>query len=736
MEKKKNEKLSKTVDTVSWSVSAILRSVARALGTLLLIFITTGLLFTCIFAFYVKSSLSMDLTVSIEDFERTLTSTIYYVDKETGEEVVMANLYDEKNTVWVDYQMIPRYMEYAAVAIEDHRFYQHKGVDWYRTVGAFGNMFLGMKDTFGGSTITQQLLKNLTQYDDVTVQRKLLEIFRALELERNYSKEQIITWYLNQINLGGTIYGVGAAAQTYFGKEVWELSLAECASIIGITNNPSRYNPFISREANKTRQETILKVMYERGYITQDEYIRAVNEKLVFVRAENEVYEQEIRSYYVDAVIRDVTRDLQERLGVSENVAFKMLYGGGLQIQACIDPDIQEIVDNLYEHPDLLPKGWSYTTQQLQSAIVIMDPYQGNIVALSGGVGEKTENLNFCRATLAQRSPGSSFKPLAVYGPAYDLGKITQNTLVNDAAGIRLMGTTWFPVNADWGYSGVMTIRDALRLSKNTVAAQTLDVLGLDHSYDYLANRLGFKNSLVLSNQYNQTDIAYSPLSLGQLTNGVTVRQMAQGYTAFANDGVFTYGRTYYRITNFDGKTILENAPQQSNAFQQETARNITDMLVNAVNWGTGTEAILPNMMVAGKTGTTSDNWDRYFVGYTPYYLAAVWTGYDRPVSMSFSGNPATQIWRNIMGQIHEDLDYRAFPAPSSRGNNTGVFGASFTPSPSPSTAVEAPDDTGADTDPPSDTTPEPITPVVTPDPTPEPLPPDPPVQVTLPPGI
>ena len=734
MDKKANSKFSKAVDAASWSIGGIMRAAARILGTLLLVFITTGLLFTCIFALYVKNSLSTDMKISMEDLEITLTSSIYYLDKSTGQYELLTTLYDEKNTIWVDYPMIPSYMEYAAVAIEDHRFYEHKGVDWYRTVAAFGNMFFGMKDTFGGSTITQQLIKNLTGNTDATVKRKLLEIFSAIELEKNYSKEQIVTWYLNQIFLGRGCYGVGSASQTYFGKEVWELSLAECASIIAITNNPSRYDPFISRESNKSRQETILNRMYELGYITQTEYYKAINEELPFKRAENEAYEPEIRSYYVDTIIEDVLRDLQERLGVSQNVAHRLLYGGGLQIYACIDMEIQQIVDNLYEHPELLPQSWGYTSQQLQSAIVIMDPYYGDILALSGGVGEKNQNLIFDRASYAQRPPGSAFKPLAVYGPALDLGLITQNTLVDDSPNRRLTGTTWYPMNANWGYSGIITIRDAVRASINTVAAQTLDVLGLDRSYYYLAERLGFKSSLVLERD-GKTDIAYSPLSLGQLTDGVTVRQMAQGYGAFANDGIFTYARTYTHITDFNGnRVIIDNAPQQNRAFQQETARNMTDMLVNAVNWGTGTEAQLPNMMVAGKTGTTSYNYDRYFVGYTPYYLAAVWTGYDTPAVMNFSGNPAAQIWRKIMVQLHDGKEYRAFPAPASRGINTGIFGP-LTPSPSP-TPDETPSPTVSPDEP--ETTPEP-TEVVTPEPSPtpeEPIVTDPPVRPTLPPGV
>ena len=243
-------------------------AILRVLGTILLIVLVTGLLFLCIFAYYVKNCLSTDLDVQLSDFTVSLSSSILYEDAD-GNWQNLTNLSSTENRVWVDYADIPKDMEHAAVAIEDKRFYKHKGVDWYRTTGAFINRFLSMKNDFGGSTITQQLIKNLTKQDDITVQRKLLEIFQALEFEKSYDKEEIMEWYLNIVYFGEGCNGVYTAAETYFGKEPKDLTLAECASIIGITNNPSKYDPFISRENNKTRQETILKQMYEQGYISK-----------------------------------------------------------------------------------------------------------------------------------------------------------------------------------------------------------------------------------------------------------------------------------------------------------------------------------------------------------------------------------------------------------------------------------------------------------------------------------
>ena len=354
---------------------------------------------------------------------------------------------------------------------------------------------------------------------------------------------------------------------------------------------------------------------------------------------------------------------------------------------------IQNIVDSYYTNLETLPQRTSAKGQQFESAIVILDPYTGEIKALSGGTGPKTINFGLNRATQSTRPPGSSIKPIAVYGPAMELGLITQTTKVNDSPNIKLSGTSWYPRNAGGGYSGVITIRTGLQRSLNTVSAQILDKLTPRASFQFLKDKLGV-TSLV------DADCDYAPLALGQLTNGITVREMAQAYSAFVNDGVFTYSRTYSYITDSDGNVVLENPARTIDAFQPNIAWNMTDMLYNAVNAGTGTEARLSNMPVGGKTGTTTDNCDRWFVGFTPYYVAAVWTGYDMPEYMNFSGNPAAQIWRLIMEPIHAGLAYKDFPTPEI-GQPTGIFGSFIvaTPPPTDTPAEEVPPeaDTGAE---------------------------------------
>lgn len=665
--KKQSKQSAKAIaDGTAEATASVVGSVFRVIGTILLILLVTGLLFLCIFAYYVKNCLSTELDVELEDFTLSLSSSILYQDGNDNWQKLVT-LSGTENRIWVDYKDIPKDMEHAAVAIEDQRFYKHKGVDWYRTTGAFVNMFLSMRNDFGGSTITQQLIKNLTKQDDITVQRKLLEIFQALEFEKSYDKEEIIEWYLNVVYFGEGCNGIYTAAETYFGKTPSELSLAECASIIGITNNPSKYDPFISRANNKERQETILWEMYDQGYITKAAYDEAVAEELVFVHSESDSGNQTIYSYYAEAVIEDVLQDLMTQKGVSYDTAKTLLYSGGYQIYSCYDPTIQSTIDEYYTNLDSLPQHPSAKGQQFESAIVILDPYTGEIKGLSGGTGEKTINFGLNRATQAKRPPGSSIKPIAVYGPAMELGLITQYTQVNDSPNIKLSGTSWYPKNAGGGNYGVITIREGLQRSLNTVSAQILDKLTPRASFEFLKTKLGV-TSLI------DADCDYAPLALGQLTNGITVREMAQAYSAFVNDGIFTYSRTYNYITDSSGNVVLENPARTIVAFKANTAWNMTDMLYNAVNSGTGTEARLSNMPVGGKTGTTTNNCDRYFVGFTPYYVAAVWTGYDTPEYMNFSGNPAAQIWKLIMAPIHEGLETKSFPKPTI-GAPTNIFG-------------------------------------------------------------
>ena len=686
----------KAADTAADTVVGAVGLVAKIVVTVLLVILTTTLLLACVFAFYVKTCLTEDIDVSLSDYQLS-ESSIIYCETSAGEYKELATLHGSENRIWVDLEDIPDYLVKALVAIEDHRFYEHKGVDWYRTVGAMFTMLTGGDDSFGGSTITQQLIKNLTGNKEVTVQRKLIEIFQALEFEKKYDKDEIIEWYLNAVYFGEGCDGIYTAAQKYFGKEPSQLTLAESASIVGIVNLPTYYSPFYSEENNKERQETVLRRMYELGYISYDEYEQAKNEQLVFTRSDNEVADQEIYSYYVEAVIKDVTEDLMEQKGISQDTARQLLYNGGYRVYSCLDPYIQECVDNVYLDVENFPKPYRANDQQLQSAMVIMDPYTGEVVAMSGGVGEKTGNLVLNRATDALRAPGSSFKPLAVYAPAIELGLITPSTLVNDAPReeVEMSQNQWYPNNSDFQYRGIIDIATGVRLSLNTVAAQVLDKLGLDASTNFLKNKLGVTS--LVPDDYN-----YASLALGELTNGISVLEMAQAYCTFDNSGIFTEARTYSRVTDAAGNIVLDNQPKTHVAMKSSTATNITSLLFSAANYGTGSESIFSGQAIAGKTGTSSYNWNRWFAGYTPYYVGVVWTGFDQPEQMYVYGNPAAQVWRRVMQQVHAGLEYKSFPAADWIGGDTQIFGdlteakeEQDNPSPSPSeepAASESPD--------------------------------------------
>ena len=358
------------------TAESVVLGILKAVGTVLLIILATSTLFVGIFSVYVKTCLTPTFDLTLEEQKLNESSTIWYEDP-TGQWKELVNLKGSENRIWVSYEDIPKYMEQALVAIEDKRFYEHKGVDWYRTAGAFVEMFLTMENSFGGSTITQQLIKNITGKDDITVRRKLMEIFGALELEKLYDKQEIIEWYLNAVYFGEGCYGVQTAAKTYFGKDVQDLSLAECAAIVGITNKPTYYDPFYSLENNKNRQETILHEMYEQGYITAEEYRNACDEELVFVRTPEENYSQEIYSYYVEVVISDVINDLVDIKGINRTSARNLLYNAGYQIYSCYDETIQAAIDAVYNDISSVPGADRKDAQDMQSGIVIMDPYTG-----------------------------------------------------------------------------------------------------------------------------------------------------------------------------------------------------------------------------------------------------------------------------------------------------------------------------------------------------------------------
>lgn len=663
------------------SAGQIVGRIALVLFTLCIIGVLTIAIFFKIFMTYVNTSLLPSLETETQELTLNLASTIYYQDNESGEWLPLETLHvTGGNRELVTYDQIPEHLINALVSIEDHRFWEHHGVDWQGTAAAIVQTVTG-GNTRGGSTITQQLLRAITDDTDVTVKRKFREIFRALEYEKTHTKEEILTEYLNRVYFGHGCDGIQTAAQTYFGKNVWELDLAESACIVGITNNPSLYDPlrdaeFVQkdgsiktpRDFNKTRQETILDKMVEYGYITQEECDAAKAEKLIFTDTPeyaelhgDETGEQEVTSnddvysWFVDAVIEDAISLVAEARGCTEEMAEQLVFSAGYQIYTTIDMDIQNIVDSVYEDTS----NFDYPSKNgtpLNSAITITDPYTGDVLAMAGGVGEKEVSRGLNLAT-SRRACGSAIKPLSVYAPAIDNNVIGPGSVIDDYP-LRLndSGTGGYPKNSNNKYVGPVTVSYAVQRSINTVACRVLEKLGYATSFEFMENNLGF--------DLDERDIGMGPLAMGGLTYGVTTEEMAAAFGAFANSGIYTKPRTITQILSNDGKEVIVDNPSQSNvAMAESTAYLMNKMLRNVVTSGTGTSANFSGMTIAGKTGTTTNNFDRYFVGYTPYYSAAVWIGYSESnEKITASGNPAAKIWKLVMEQVHEGLENKSFP--------------------------------------------------------------------------
>lgn len=630
-----------------------------AIGILTIILM--GVLFGGIVGIISKAD-DMDL----DNLNMNFTSFVFYTDKETGETLELDRLYDNENRIWAEYEKIPQYMKDAIVSIEDERFYSHNGFDIKRIMGAAISMIKKGDYSYGASTITQQLVKNLTGDDEVTIERKIQEIYRAWQIERKFSKEEILELYLNTIYLSQQCNGVQAAANVYFGKDVNELSLAECASLAGITQYPSLYDPIVNPNNNKEKQEVVLRKMLELDKISEEEYNEAVNENLVFVQKKTGDSVILSNSYFVDAVIEEVLSDLQEEKGYSRQVALKMLYSGGLQIYSTVDKHVQSTLEKIYTDESNFPK----TTGDVkpESAAVVIDPETGNIVGLIGGRGEKSASRTLNRATDTLRQPGSTIKPIAVYAPALEYGHIAPDTTIVDGP-ITIDG--WSPRNSGGGYSGSVSVRTAVARSLNTVAVKVLDKITIDTSYDFLEKNLGI-TSLVESETRDgkvYSDKVYPALSLGGLTDGISVMEMCAAYVPFASKGLYTKPTTYTKVLDHKGNVLLEKTSDDVKiAMSEQTAYQMTQLLQGVIRYGTGSGAALNNNNIAagGKTGTTSNDNDRWFIGFTPYYVTAVWFGYDQPKSLGSIGyNPSVPLWRSIMNEIHTEKEPKTFHMPS-----------------------------------------------------------------------
>lgn len=613
-----------------------------------------GVVAGCIITTEPLTEKDLDITNST-----ALTSFIY--DSE-GNELVSIQGTANENRQLVDIEEVPDYFAKAFVAIEDERFYTHSGIDFKRTIAAFLGYVVPSMGSHGGSTITQQVVKNVTGDSARSVPRKIREQWRALSLEKELEKDEIMEIYMNVIYMGQNIYGVKAASLAYFNKDVSDLSLAECAFLAGITNNPRLYNPLTvkGRENCYERQINILDKMLECKFITEDEYIAAIQEKLVINDDyKKEVVEASIYSYFVDAALVDA-REALVAAGYTNQEAKDLIYQGGVKIYTTQDPKIQKIVDEEYCNLKNFPVNHLYTDPEdmAQSGIVIMDQETGYVKAIYGGFGEKNQSLSFSFATNALRQPGSAIKPILVYGPLVDRHVLNLTSSVDDVPVFldhQKPEEPW-PTNHEKSYSGRITVRYALEQSSNVAAVSLYK--------DHVTENLQYMKSVGI----DRTSETQLSLALGGFTNGVTVEQMCAAYVPFANGGTYYKPITFTEIRDINDNVILTNTGSPTVVHEDyRTSAIMTDLMQSVVTNGTARSAQVYNgkgefMPTSGKTGTTTSNYDYWFCGYTPYYTCAVWYGYEMQKSMTSAENAvAVKLWSKVMNRIHEELPVKNF---------------------------------------------------------------------------
>ncbi len=603
---------------------------------------------------------SKKIVSNVRNLELNMTSIIY-VKNEKGKWEEYKRVHGDENRIWISLKKVPEDLQNAFIAIEDENFKKHGGVDWKRTFLALANQVLKFSSVeFGGSTITQQLIKNITADNARDYSRKVREILRALSIENELSKDEIMEAYLNTIALGNGINGVQVAANYYFSKDVDELSIAECASIAAITKNPSRYNPLRNMKENETRRKTVLAKMYELGFITEKEYDKARNEKVKIDLTQKEDLDSEINDYFVDTLIEDVIDDLAAKYKCDNKIASQMFYNGGFKIYSTLNPKVQTVMEDAYQ------KGSRYfyetrrnekgEIEEVQSAMTIMD-YKGHIVGIVGGTGEKTVNLGLNRAYNVPRQPGSTMKPIGVYALAIDKDICDYTATVLDAP------IENYPEYGKWGpkewfgdYLGKVPLNYALRRSMNAVPVRVLQEVGIENSYKFLTKKLNLK-------YLGKKDKNLSSLALGGCSYGITPTESAAAFAIFGNGGIYYEPTTYYKVVDINGNVILEPS-KGKRAIGEDTATIMNHMLREVVYKEGGTGGAVGSysyrMKAYAKTGTTSDTKDSWLVGGTPYYVGSVWYGFDHNYRV-YNTSAAKSIWRDVMREIHNDLETKEF---------------------------------------------------------------------------
>ena len=664
------------------------KKVLRAIAAVILVGIIVMCIAGCVLTVWVFDTLNNDQQMLDLSMQKAKYTTIFYAD---DGETELARAYDPEagNRIWVDYDKMPQQLLDAVVAVEDKRFWEHNGVDFLTTSKAGISAILqkigltGFYDgaTPGASTITQQVVRNIT--NDRAVDgaegwaRKLREIFRALNVEKYYTKQQIIETYLNLASFSQNCSGIQAAANVFFNKDVSELTVAECATIVGTTKNPYAYDPYTHWEANQQRKEYILGLMLEQGKLTKEEYNAAISQEIVLATGTNS--NATIQTWFVDYVTDEVCRDLAEKQGITEAEAYQNLISGGYRIYTTCEERVQDILEDYYASPDNFPA--VNNEEYPQSAFVITDT-NGAIKGIVGGNRGKEGNRIWNRASDTTRQIGSTIKPITSYVLGIEKDIITYSTVIEDRQvvvnpdEVSYSQPLWVPKNEYNSFKGFVTVRTAIIRSINTVAVQITQKLGTTTSYDFLKYSLNVDT-------LTAGDDSYSPMALGSLSKGMTLVKLAGAYQMFGNGGVRTEPYSYTRVEDTFGNVILEKNTVPNRVISAETATVMNRLLQEVTgSEGTGAAANLGtmNIPVAGKTGTTDDSVDQWFVGVTPYYVGVCWLGYDSryqtddqgnikyyangnpiPNSIRYSSYPPPKIWKAIMSQVHEGVSGKSF---------------------------------------------------------------------------
>lgn len=604
-----------------------------------------------------------------DDFEITKeelvigSSNSIILDKDGNK---LAELSGDENRKIIKLDQMPENLKDAYVAIEDERFYTHQGVDFKRTAAAiFQYITHAGKSSFGGSTITQQVVKNITKDDERSgkegIIRKVKEWAKAYQIERMISKDQILELYLNIIFVGGNNnLGVEVGAEYYFNKSAKDLDLAECAFLAGINNSPNSYNPYGEKDNSekiKNRTKTVLKKMLELGMIEQAEYEEAnkkVEEGLTFQKTENK---GSIYSYHTDATIAQVIDDVAREKDISKSLASAYVYSSGLTIYSTQDSNLQSQMDEIMvkDSGKYVRNSKEEEGATSESAMVIIDNETGYVVGVEGGLGEKKESRGLNRATQSKRQTGSSIKPLTSLVPGINEGTITAATIYDDnETDFKIKGWTPKDYNA---YKGLISVRSAITTSQNIPFIKVVSELTPSKSVDYL-QKMG-----VTSVEKDRDILA--AVSIGGFTDGITPLEMAGAYATIANNGTYRRPIFYTKITDTDGNVVLEAKQDSEQVISEQAAYVIKDMLKSVVQSGTATYCKISGMDVAAKTGTTNDNYDKWLCGFTNYYTAATWYGFDKNEEIKGSNNVAGRIWSAVMSKVHAGKSGSTFNRPS-----------------------------------------------------------------------